>query len=534
MEEPTANVSIPRAMRPPAVAEHAEVLKKLGEDSISLIAPGDRLRYMTLRDIVAVIFRHKTLLITSFLVIFLGVILGTWMLPRKYETSMKILVKRERVDPVVTPSSNTQLPVVREVTLEDLNSEVELLKSRDLLEKVVVSCGLHMNSDESFLSRTQRYLPHREKAESNPDSRIPQAVLELEKNLIAWPIDKSKMIEVYYSARDPNLAARVLQTLSELYLEKHLAVHRPPGALDFFEQQTEQYKKGLAAAEKQLAAFNRNEGVVSVEIEKDITLRKLSDTEAQLRETQAARAALEQRIKLLEAQAAATPERIVTQVRTLDNSNLLQQIKSKLLDLEMKRAELLTKYDPEYRAVKEIDGQIAQARDALDKAEKNPIREESTDLDRTRQWLDEELARARAERAALDARETQVRVSLESYRESARRIGSREIPLTDLERQAKTAEENYLLYLRKQEEARISDALDRKHIVNVAIAEAATVPATPAGPNWRLNLILGFTLAFLTSIGLAIAADYIDPTFRTPNEVAQVLGIPVIASLPRN
>ena len=44
----------------------------------------------------------------------------------------------------------------------------------------------------------------------------------------------------------------------------------------------------------------------------------------------------------------------------------------------------------------------------------------------------------------------------------------------------KTAEDNYLLYLRKREEARISDALDGKKIVNVTIAEAATVPVLPS------------------------------------------------------
>ena len=66
------------------------------------------------------------------------------LLPRKYEAEMKILVNRERVDPVVTSNPEAQagpsiVPVVSE---EDLNSEVELLKSRDLLEKVVVACGL--------------------------------------------------------------------------------------------------------------------------------------------------------------------------------------------------------------------------------------------------------------------------------------------------------------------------------------------------------------------------------------------------------
>jgi hypothetical protein len=52
-------------------------------------------------------------------------------------------------------------------------------------------------------------------------------------------------------------------------LEKHLAVHRPAGALDFFRQQTEQYQKELRAAEQQLKDFSRKQGVVSIEIERD-------------------------------------------------------------------------------------------------------------------------------------------------------------------------------------------------------------------------------------------------------------------------
>ena len=59
----------------------------------------------------------------------------------------------------------------------------------------------------------------------------------------------------------------------------------------------------------------------------------------------------------------------------------------------------------------------------------------------------------------------------------------------------KTAEDNYLLYQKKQEEARISDALDRTRIANVVVAEAADGADVPSstgasgsccwGPSWR-------------------------------------------------
>jgi capsular polysaccharide biosynthesis protein len=97
----------------------------------------------------------------------------------------------------------------------------------------------------------------------------------------------------------------------------------------------------------------------------------------------------------------------------------------------------------------------------------------------------------------------------------------------------KEAEENDLLYKQKREEARIGDALDRQRIVNVAIAEAPTVPALPAHFHWALTLLLGFVLACLVSPVVAFTVDYFDPSLRTPDELRDVLQIPVLAALPK-
>lgn len=527
MEEQNPQALTPAGTRSPALRDVVSV------EQIPQVFRRLPMRAPTIRDVATVIFRHRTLIITSFLAILIGVVVGTWLLPKQYEAEVKILVKRERPDPIMTSDRDAQSLMSRDITAEDLNSEVELLRSRDLLEKVVVACGLQrVPGDFGSKPAVDAKAPHDGEPQAQ-DLDIAQAVGRLERALLVEVITKSKLISVRYTARDPRLAAKVLQTLSALYLEKHAMVHRPPGALDFLQQQTDQYKKGLAAAEKQLAAFSQKEGVVSIEIEKDIALRKLSDFETQLRDTQTAEAATQQRIKSLEAQAAARPQRVVTQVRTSENPALTQQLKADLLTLELKRTGLLTKYESGYRAVQEVDAQIAQTREALAQAEKEVQRDETTDLDSTRQWLDEELARARAELVTLKARAAELAKVVEAYRASARQIGRKEIEHVDLVRSAKTAEENYLLYLRKQEEARISDELDRRRIVNVAIAEAATVPALPSSPRWQLNLLLGLALAILVSLGLAFVVDYMDPSFRTPDEVEGYLGLPVLAATPR-
>ena len=56
---------------------------------------------------------------------------------------------------------------------------------------------------------------------------------------------KTNLIEVTYSSSDPALAYGVLNSLSNLYLEKHAAVHRPAGSYQFFAQQTQSYKAAL-------------------------------------------------------------------------------------------------------------------------------------------------------------------------------------------------------------------------------------------------------------------------------------------------
>src|SRR6476659_7335573 len=99
-------------------------------------------RAPTLRDLLTIAFRHRRLMAISFLGILAAAAIVAMLQPKRYSAGIKILVKRERVDPVVTAEASAQPQFALAVTEEDMNSEVELLKSRDLLEKVVLACDL--------------------------------------------------------------------------------------------------------------------------------------------------------------------------------------------------------------------------------------------------------------------------------------------------------------------------------------------------------------------------------------------------------
>lgn len=475
--------------------------------------PELRLQLPTPRELVRPVFRHRRAVVATFLFVIAITVAYVATRPRSYVSEMKILVKRERADPIMTSDPRASLPPPTGISETELYSEVELLKSRDLLERVVVETGLNRRKDGS----------------SGP---VAAAAKALRRNLEVEPVRRTTLIAVRYHAADPKLASRVLDRLASLYLEKHLAVQRPPGAHQFFADQASRLQQELRAAEERIRAFKEKEGVVSAVDEKASTLRVLSEFESTLQETHALVADATRRLGSIESEMARTPDRQITQIGNDPNVQLVRDLRSKILELEIKRNELLQRFTPAYPPVMRLTEELDQMRDALASAEQAPLQSETTDRNPTHQWLRNEAARVRTERDALLARAAATERTVASYRERARRLEALDIQQQGLIRAVKTAEENYLLYQRKQEETRIADALDQTRIANVALAEKPTTPYSPTGFPVRTYLFAGGILAMGLSLGVAFLLNSLNPCFRTPDDVYQVLDVPVLASLP--
>lgn len=481
-----------------------------------------RLPLIKLHDWATVGLRHRRLAAISFVGVLVGAAIGAFLLPPRYQSNIKILVKHERIDPLVSADVASTMPQnLNGVSESEVNSEVELIKGQDLLERVVTTCGLQNSGGHFPLFR------------SDPQRMIATAVRKLQTDLKVEVLPKTSLISVTYEATNPQQAAQVLNTLVNLYMEKHMAVHQPAGTFEFFQKQTQQFEQGLAEAESRLVKFRKDQGVVSPEQEKMSTLEKLSEFRAQLTQTQALISETQQRTRVLESQAGSLPARMTTEMRASDNPQLMGQLKVTLLNLELKRTELLQKFEPTYRLVKEVDTQLEQTRAAIQTAEKSQLREESSNRNPTYEWVDSELAKARSELAAEQARAQALTRTLRTYEEQASELDGKSATEQDLLRDKKAQEDNYLLYRRKQEEARISNALDRSRIVNVAVAEAAVVPVLPIRSR-LLILLAGLFVAIMISVVSLGAAEYLNPSFRTPEDIQEKLQLPVLASVVTN
>ncbi len=472
----------------------------------------------TMRDLVAVMFRQRRLALGAFLV-GLGLTLTYALLAPSYQAHMKILVRRGRVDPFVTSEQNAPAAVARpEISEEELNSEVELLRDQSLLRQVVEQNGLASTDSRTTVDQKA--------------TRVARAVRRLAGNLEIAPIRKTNLILVSYDNAAPESAARVLRTLARLYVEKHKEVGRSSEEFPFFEQQADQSRTRLGQAESRVLDFSRERGVVSGALERDLALQRTGEIENGYQQVRVAIQETSRRSQALQAQLNSLPERSTSVIRTADNPQLLEILKGKLLELELKRTELLTKFQPSYQLVREIEQQIEQAKAAIVAERLAPLREETTDRDSNYEWAKLELGKTEVELAALRTREQAVNSELAASRAQARQLGEMAIQQQDLVRNMKTAEESYLLYARKSEEARISDALDQRGIVNVVLAEPPVAPVLPKHSFW-FWLGFGLSAAGAGSLATAFAADYMDPALRTPDEVVALLQVPVLASLPR-
>jgi uncharacterized protein involved in exopolysaccharide biosynthesis len=483
------------------------------------------LQLPTPRELVRPVFRYRGAVAGTFLLVLAITIAYVARQPRVYVAEMKILVKRERVDPIVTSDLRASAPLPADISEAELYSEVELLKSRDLLERVVLETGLHRTDNRTAgPTPVQSSFP--------PAAAVAEAVSGLRASLDVEPVRRTSLISVAYHAPDPQLAARVLDRLAALYLQKHLTVHRPVGAHQFFTEQAARLQQELRNAEGRVRTFTQEEQVVSPADEKASALKLLSEFESAVEQTEASVADATRRLRSINAELGATPDRQVTQIRNAANVEIVRSLRSKILEIDIKRNELLQRFAPAYPPVMRLGEELDQLRDALASAEQLPLRDETTDRNPTYQWLRNEAARVRTERAALLARGAATRRTIAAYRARARHLESLDIEQQDLIRAVKAAEESYLLYQRKQEETRIADALDRTRIANVALAEAPTVPQAPTASRRGVFLLAGGVLAFVMSVGVAYLRNLVNPCFRTPDDVCQVLDVPVLASLP--
>ena len=458
------------------------------------------------------------------------VTIATFLAKPMYEANSQVLVKIGRENFYVPTTAKTG-PVINDNRDEQINAEIEILKSLSLAEKVMDSLGpavVYKNiSDMGSLSPKRFFFrAHTQRPQVERAALIFQKALKVEK------VKKANMIKVSFRHEEPQMAALVANTLVSSYLDRHLQVHQTPQSSKFFHEQSKMSEHKLREAESKLQNFKKRHNISSLAEERSILLKQAADLHAALNQTLSQEVETENRIRELRLQLGATTKTIPQGEEIDHNPFLISSLEARLVDLELKEKELTNKYNEESRSVRNVREEIKMVRQKLSKQETKRYGKSRYGLNPTYQRLQDELLRNEAELKALRGKKETQTSQLAQYLIKLKQLNMIEVEFRELQQESEVNRQNYRLYLTKFEEFRISDAMDTEKIANISLIEPARPPLKPVSPKVMLNIVLGVFLGGFGGLGLAFFLEYFDDSLESPEDVKEVLGLPILASIP--
>jgi uncharacterized protein involved in exopolysaccharide biosynthesis len=361
---------------------------------------------------------------------------------------------------------------------------------------------------------------------------LQDAVQRLEKALSVSAVQKSNVIVVRLRHKDPQIASMVLDKLIALFLDRHLEIHKSPHSLKFLEDQSESLQKRLRDTENRLNAMKKENNVSSLDEERRLLINQEGALRVEFDRTLSQIAETQNRIAQIQRQLGDTPKTIATEVEIDHSPDQVNTLQTKLVELELREKELLTKYTDESRLVRQTQEEIKVVRAKLTEEATKQSGRSRSGPNPTYRSLQEELYGRQSDFKALKAKEEIQSSQLGGYRERLTKLNEIEIQMTALERQVDVELQNFRLYLAKIEESRISDAMDVEKISNVVQIRPANIPLQPVSPKVLLNLVIGFFLAVLGSLGLAFFMEHVDGRLEQRDDTERALQLPVLASIP--
>jgi uncharacterized protein involved in exopolysaccharide biosynthesis len=501
-----------------AVLSHAEPggAIRLGGDRAHASNPTRRVGSMFVQTsvphIVYVLFRHKWLMLCTF-GIGIGIVGAYCLLATPlYQAEADLYVKFGRdTSSGVNISSGAGQADAGTDDENILNSLIELLTSDRLAEEVIQKIGL-AKLYPAIHAKPPWY-----------GTPMGAAVRKMTEHMLTVKtVPNSNIIRLLYDHPDPQLAARVVNLLVDKFTERELRILRDPQST-FLQNQLDHFREILRQAEGNLERFKRQSGISSLDEQRSLLLKQRGDIESNIAANHAQVAELEHRTQAL----ATDLHKMSPDLRLFDDDINAQ---SQLLQLQVQRQTLLNDYRPDSRAVANVDQQIT----ALDRMAAQGDTKLQKEMPNTSyQEIDVDLNSAAAQSTGLIAAQ---RILVAQHDDLDRRIAALDAndrKLRDLTRQYQIADLNYRTYFQNVQDAHIADDLNRQKITTISMIQPVGIPDITTYPKIPLMLVVSSVLSILLAVTLAFVREAFEERLNLPLQVERILGIPVLASLPR-
>jgi polysaccharide biosynthesis transport protein len=448
--------------------------------------------------------------------------------PSTYRAAAQIEVVKDTGTTVVS----TKDFVVQADDSDNINTKLVIIKSRPLLEDVVVNLKLDQNP--KFFDATRKRtineaigdILHKitgglfgSAIQDNEDDkptlidrpeeeskRLAPYVSALKNRVSVQLLKDTRVIEIAFEHSDPRLAATVVNSLAKNFIdrsyERKLLNYNETS--EWLKHSTGELRAQVQKAEQKLADYTRANGIYATEGKENLTTEKLSEMSSQVMKAETDRVlkqSLYEEVK----------QGRVAQLPDAFSDPKGGKLQEELGKLEVEASELSVKYGPDNPRVAQVQLKIKTLKDQLKD---------------TRGNLELKL-KADYERAVRD--ELSLKNGLAKAKAEAVVQNQNSIQFDILKKEVETATQLYTDFLNKTNQANLAAAEQHK---NLRVIEPAEVPVVPIGPQRLRTSLLGLLVSLVIGVGLAFFLEYLDNTIKNVEDVHRIAQLPTLAVIP--
>ena len=431
---------------------------------------------------------------------FLGAVVANYILPKLYTAQASIEIQAE------DKSSQFRLEQVQDLggladTSERLDTEIEILRSRNLALETIQA--LHLESNPDFLP-LQNGRPW---DMTRPDIRHILISVFLG-DISVSRLGHTSILRILVTSKRPELASLIANTLIDRYIEhsfreNYSSTEKVSGWLN---SKLSNLKDNLEKSQARILELQKDMGVYGMDQSHSVIAANLEELNKQYADAQVDRLLKESRLQQIES---SSPDVIDASLATLDPG--LQASKQRLLQLQTDYNSLAQTYGPAYPRVKTLKAEIDQLQKAL--------RDQET----------AEVSRFQKELDAARGNEGKLRDALDKQEQEAFGMSEKSMQYELAHRDYET---NRLLYDGLQQRLEEAGIISSLHSTAIHVVDSADTPVSPSHPRTNLNKAIGLGGGLFFGICLAIVLEVMDTNLKTMTDIEQGLQLPLIAAIP--
>jgi len=437
------------------------------------------------------LWRKRWKILRPTILVGLVTLLAVQVITPRYQSESRVIVE-SRDNIFLRPEADKDLIDRNTADQESVTSQAQLILSRDLARDVIAK--LKLNELPEFDSTLGGVSPVKtvlgmlgiikNPASMTPEERVLEAYYD---RLTVFPVEKSRVIVIDFLSEDPELAARVANTIADDYLQlqRRVKQEQAQNAGQVLAGQIDILRKKVVEAESKVEAYRAKSGLLVGNNNTTLSAQQLGDMNAQLAASRAQKTDAEAKARLIrEMLKSGQP------IESSDvlNSELIRRLSEQRVTLRAQLAEQSSTLLDNHPRIKELKAQIADLDHQITQEAATQARSFENDAKLASARLDSQMA------------------SLDQLKSQAATTNVDDVQLRELERDAKSQRDLLENYLAKYREATARDTANSAP-ADARVISRATVSNVPAYPKKVPAVLIATLTTLVIAIGFVLTRE---------------------------